>query len=92
MSKENNVLRELLASKPVRTPLEFGINENIRLVKIDNEPRKNKGELVRRNTYMTFTKFNSKNDAVASSEFNYFDLAPDNEYTKQIREMGTTIR
>jgi len=72
-------LRKLLADRPVRTPLEFGINENIRLVKIDNEPRTKEGELITRNTYMTFTKFNDKNEPIASTEFSYFDLDPEKD-------------
>ena len=75
-----SLLRKLLAEKPVRTPLDFGINENVRLIKIDNEERKRDGEILKRNTYLTFAKFNSKNEIIASSEFNYFDLDPESDY------------
>ena len=67
-------LEKLLSAKPVRTPLEFGINENVRLTKIDNEVRKYDGEIIKRNCFITFTKFDSKGEAMAASEFAYFNL------------------
>lgn len=82
MSKEsNNILRELLASRPVRVSLDFGIQENVRLIAIDNKPRKKDGETIQRNTYMTFARFDKDNRVIAQSEFNYFNLRPDSEYT-----------
>lgn len=72
-------LRELLANKPVRTRLDFGINDNIRLIKIDNEERKKDGEIIRRNTFITFAKFSSKNEVLASSEFSYYNLDPESD-------------
>lgn len=82
MSKEKvNVLRELLASRPVKTPLDFGIQENVRLIAIDNTPRKKEGEVIQRNTYMSFAKYDKENKVIAQSEFNYFNLKHDSEYT-----------
>jgi len=81
MSKKVNVLRELLASKPVRVSLEFGIHDNVRLMAIDNEPRKRDGETIQKNTFLTFGKFNSKGEAIAKSEFSYFNLKHDNDWT-----------
>ena len=76
------MLRLLLAAKPVRTPLEFGINENVRITKINNAVRKTKdGEIAKRNTFMTFTKFDSKGKKMAESEFSYFNLDPSSDYT-----------
>jgi hypothetical protein len=74
------LLRELLASKPVRTPLEFGINENIRLVSLSNEERKRDGEIIRRNNYMTFVKYDAEGNALANSEFSYMNLDNTSEY------------
>jgi predicted NBD/HSP70 family sugar kinase len=72
----SSFLRQLLLNKQVRTQLDFGINENVRLVKIDNTQRKREGEVVNRNTYMTFSKFDSKGEVMASSEFSFFNLDP----------------
>jgi len=74
-------LRELLASKPIRVSLEFGINENVRLVSVTNEERKREGEVIRRNNYMTFVKYDSKGVPIANSEFSYMNLDPNSEYT-----------
>jgi len=74
------LLRELLASKPVRTPLEFGINENIRFTALSNEERKRDGEIIRRNNYMTFVKYDSEGNALANSEFSYMNLDNTSEY------------
>ena len=76
-------LRKMLANQPVRTPLDFGINENIRLTKIDNSPRKYEGETINRNCWMTFSKFNSKGEVIANSEFAYWNLDHESEYTFQ---------
>jgi hypothetical protein len=69
-----SLLRMLLAIKPVRTPLEFGINENVRLVAMDNEVRKWENEVINRNTFLTFAKFNDEGTKIESSEFSYFNL------------------
>lgn len=74
-------LRKILADRPVRTPLEFGINENIKLVSISNEKRMREGEVIKKNTYMTFSKFNAKGDVIASSEFSYMNFNPGADYT-----------
>ena len=68
------LLEAILANKPVRTPLEFGINENVRLVSINNDTRTYEGEVIKRNTFMTFARFNSEGKKIAASEFSYFNL------------------
>jgi hypothetical protein len=73
-----NVLELILSEKPIRTPLGFGIHSNIRLTKIDNEVRKYEGEVIRKNTYLTFTKYNNDNKSVSRSEFSYWNLEPEN--------------
>ena len=77
-----SLLRALLASKPVRTPLDFGVNDNVRLVKIDNAERTRDGEKISRNTYMTFAKYDSKGKKIASSEFSYFNLDSTSDLVK----------
>lgn len=69
-----SLLRKMLAIKPVRTPLDFGINEDVRLTAIDNETRKWEGEVIPRNTFLTFTKFDNNGNKIAKSEFSYFNL------------------
>lgn len=88
-----SLLRALLAAKPVRTPLEFGVNENVRIVAIDNTERKRDGEKINRNCYITFTKYDSKGAKMASSEFSYFNLDHTSDYvldnlTKQVAQMN----
>jgi hypothetical protein len=79
-----SLFRELLAAKPVRTPLEFGINENVRITKIDNTPRKNKdGQKLAQNTFVTFSKFNSEGTKIAGSEFRYFNLDHESPYVRE---------
>lgn len=77
-----SLLRALLAFKPVRTPLEFGINENVRLVAIDNSERTRDGEKISRNTYMTFSQYNPENKKIASTEFSYYNLDHSSEFVK----------
>ena len=69
-----SLLRKLLSVKPVRAQLEFGINENVRLVNIDNEVRKYEGDVIEKNTFLTFAKFNDNNEKIAATEFSYFNL------------------
>lgn len=90
-------LRKILADRPVRTPLEFGINENIKLVSISNEKRMREGEVIKKNTYMTFNKFNSKGVVIASSEFSYMNFNPGADYTfdnfiDQVAQMTNLVR
>lgn len=74
-------LRKLLTEKPVRTPIPFGINENVRLVSIDNTPRFKDNARLERNTFLTFQQFNADGKVVASTEVFYFDLTPNQDYT-----------
>jgi hypothetical protein len=81
MSKKKlNILEIILASKPIRAGLDFGINNNVRLTSISNDVRKREGEIINRNTWMTFTKYNEKDEPIAKSEFNYFNLDHTTDY------------
>jgi hypothetical protein len=84
-----SLLRKLLSAKPVRTPLDFGINTGVRLIAISNEEKKKDGEIIPRHIYMTFGKYNSKNELIASSEFNYFNLSP--EYDNTLGNLSTEV-
>jgi hypothetical protein len=70
-------LRQLLAEKPVRAGLKFGINENVRLISISNDEKLKEGEVIPKNTYMVFAQYDDKNVVIANSEFSYFNLNPD---------------
>lgn len=78
--EKQSFLRFLLSLNPSRVQLEFGINENCRLIKVDNTERKREGEVVKRNTFLTFAKFNTKGEIIGQTEFNYFNLDPNSEY------------
>ena len=84
-----SLLRKLLAAKPVRTPLDFGVNKGVRLISITNEERKRDGETMPRHIYMTFGKFNEKEELIAQSEFNYFNLSP--EYDNTLGNLSTEV-
>jgi hypothetical protein len=84
------ILRALLSTETVRTPIEFGIQENIRLVSIDNTERVREGEPVKKNTFLTFVQYNDKNEKIASSEFSYFNLDETSNFVKDnlITQLG----
>jgi len=73
-----SILKLILSEKPVRENLPFGIQENIALTVISNEKRMKDGELIKRNTYLTFTQYSDSNRSkkLRQSTFSYFDLDP----------------
>ena len=73
-------LRELLANRPVKVTIPFGINERVRIVSIDNEPRKRNGEIQKMNTYIKMVKFDEDDNKVSSTEFSWFNPVHDNSY------------
>jgi hypothetical protein len=79
--KSKSILRYLLSLNTNRVPLDFGINLNCRLIKIDNTPRIKEGETLKKNTFLTFAKFSSKNDIIGQTEFSFFNFDPDSKYT-----------
>jgi hypothetical protein len=81
--KENkfSVLRHLLSLNANKPPLEFGVNLNCRLIKIDNTPRVKEGETLKKNTFLTFAKYNSKNEIIGQTEFSFFNLDPESKFT-----------
>jgi len=92
-------LRKLLAEKPVRAGLKFGINDNVRLISITNEERIREGEVVPKNTYMTFQQFDAKGVVVAVSEFSYFNFNPElsddlifNNFIEQISQLTSLAK
>lgn len=79
--ESKSILRYLLSLNTNRVPLDFGINLNTRLIKIDNTPRVREGETVKKNTFLTFAKFNSKNEIIGQTEFSFFNLDSESKYT-----------
>lgn len=72
-----SILKAILAEKPVREGLKFGIQENVRLVAISNEKRMKDGEVIKRNSYLTFAQYDSEGKKkLRQSTFSYFDLDP----------------
>lgn len=83
MTKSKSVVFSILDSLPVRTQIGFGIHENCKLTNVSIEPKKKDGQLIERNTYVTFTKYDSEGEAIAQTEFSYWNLKHDNEYSLQ---------
>jgi len=85
------LLREILAERTVRIPLDFGINENIVLFKLDNVERTHEGEVMKRNTFMTFARLNDKKEVVANSEFNYYNLNHEQDAEKVWQNLANQV-
>jgi hypothetical protein len=79
--ESKSILRYLLSLNTNRVSLDFGINENSRLIKIDNTPRVREGETIKKNTFLTFAKYNSKNEIIGQTEFSFFNLDPESKYS-----------
>jgi hypothetical protein len=78
--ESKSILRYLLSLNTNRVSLDFGPNENCRLIKIGNTPRIKEGETVKKNTFLTFAKYNSKNEIIGQNEFSFFNLDPEGKY------------
>jgi len=74
-------LRELLKTGPIRVKLDFGLEENVRLLRISNEVRKYKGEIIEKMFYLTVRKYNPEDltEGIAEEEFSYYMLDHTNE-------------
>tara|TARA_R110000765_G_scaffold161243_2_gene265628 strand:+ start:1493 stop:2170 length:678 start_codon:yes stop_codon:yes gene_type:complete len=78
-------LRLLLETKPVRTPLSFGVQDNVRLTNIHNDVVLKDGQPVERGCYLTFTQFGKVGEevkAIKATQFFYFNLGQ-NDFTAQ---------
>lgn len=69
-----SIVRDFINSAPVRERLEFGINKNVRLVKVSNEEILIDGLRLNKNTHLTFKKYDDEGNEIAESTFNYWDL------------------
>ena len=79
--ESKSILRLILSLNSNKPQLDFGINLDCRLIKIDNTVRVKEGKPIERNTFLTFAKYNKKNEIIGQSEFNFFNLDPESKYT-----------
>lgn len=66
-----------MESAPARFKLSFGINENVVLKSVSNEPRRDRnGVLINKSCYMTFAQVDLENDrkSLAETTFSYFTI------------------
>jgi hypothetical protein len=85
-----SLVRKLIDSAPVRTYLDFGINSNVRLVKLSNEDIMKDGMRLNKNTHMTFVKYDESNEPIAQSTFSYWDLDATKDFVRDnfVTQMG----
>jgi len=79
--ENTSVLRYLLSLNSNKPQLEFGINLNCRLISINNTVKVKEGVPIPRNTFLTFAKYNAKNEVIGQTEFNFFNLDPEGKFT-----------
>ncbi len=77
----NNIFKDFVLARPVKTPLDFGHNENIKIESIDFKERKKKGIKIKANTFIKLVKINPKDDTIiANTEINFWDLDPTKDF------------
>ena len=77
----SNIFKDFVLARPVKTPLDFGHNENIKIESIDFKERKKKGIKIKANTFIKLTKINPKDESiVANTEINFWDLDPTKDF------------
>ncbi len=74
---------ELVLTAPIRARLQFGINENVILEKVDFNERKNKGLTLKMHTFITLVQIDAERKVVARSEGNFFNLDHTSDYVYQ---------
>lgn len=93
-----NALHEIL-SKGKAQDLEEGIHDNCRIIDVDIQPREtNKGERIKRNTYIKLGKFDTKGKRkLAEKEISWFNIDPTSQYVldnfrEQIIQMAGILK
>ena len=77
----SNIFKDFVLARPVKTPLDFGYNDNIVIESIDFGVRKRKGIVVKANTFIKLTKLNVKDRSViANTEINFWNLDPTKDF------------
>jgi hypothetical protein len=76
-----NLNRIFIDSAPVSADLDFGINQNVVLRKIDISPRTYDGTIVKRNTFLTFTQVDPETrKGIKEHEYSFFNLNHESDY------------
>jgi len=79
----SNIFKEFVQAAPVKTPLDFGNNENVVIESVDFEKRKRKGITIKANTFIKLTKINPETKKVlANTEISFWDLDPTKDFAK----------
>lgn len=79
-----NLFKQLVQSAPVGNRLKFGYQDNIKLIKIDINERKNKGLVIKQNTYITLAQIDLKTQKIiAQSEGSYWNFDHTTDFVMQ---------
>ena len=77
----SNIFKDFVLARPVKTPLDFGHNDNIVIESIDFGVRKRKGITIKANTFIKLSKLSEKDKSViASTEINFWNLDPSKDF------------
>ena len=77
----SNIFKAFVLARPVKTPLEFGHNDNIVIDSIDFGVRKKKGIAIKANTFIKLVKLNPEDKSViANTEISFWDLDPSKDF------------
>ncbi len=76
----SNTFKDFVLAKPVKTPLEFGHNENIVIDAIDFSDRKRKGITIKANTFIKLSKLDKNKKVIASTEISFWNLDPSKDF------------
>ena len=80
MSKKMSAV-EKLRNRSASIELEAGVHENVRLISIDTELKKDKnGKLIERHLFLRFKKFNKAGKDIGEKEINFFMVDPMSDY------------
>jgi len=70
-----NLTRVFLSSLPVDTRLSFGVSKNVKLTNIFNgEKTDRKGQIIKKNRFVTFAQYDKDDKVIADSTFSYFNF------------------
>lgn len=76
-----NIFKAFVLSRPVKTPLDFGYNNNIVIDTIDFGVRKKNGIAINANTFIRLAKIDPKDKSIkASTEINFWNLDPTKDF------------
>jgi len=77
----SNIFKDFVLARPVKTPLDFGHNENVYIEAIDFGDRKRNGIKIKANTFIRLTKIDPETkNVLASTEINFWDLDPTKDF------------